>query len=125
MNTKTKTSTSKTLNKKNIASKAKATKTKAKKTTIKPKQKELFPTKICIKYDAGFSNNLYVRGEGAGLSWDKGIPCKNTGPNNWVWETSKHFITCKFKVLINDKEYEQGDDHILHVGSVMEYTPNF
>ena len=123
MNAKIKTS--KTPKKKATVAKAKSSKTKAKKTTTKAKQKETFPTKICIKYDVGFSNDLYVRGEGAGLNWDKGIPCKNIGPDEWVWETSKKFITCKFKVLINDKEYEQGKDHILHVGSIMEYTPKF
>jgi hypothetical protein len=123
--TKAKTSTA-VKAKKKVATPAKKTPTK-KTTTAKSKtaKKDTFATKICIKYDAGFPNNLYVRGEGAGLNWNKGVPCKNVGPNEWIWEVPKQFITCKFKVLINDEHYEQGRDHILHAGSLMEYTPKF
>jgi hypothetical protein len=30
-------------------------------------------TTISASFDVGFGNALYVRGEGAGLSWDKGL----------------------------------------------------
>jgi hypothetical protein len=32
------------------------------------------PTVIEARFDAGFGNGLFVRGEGAGLSWEKGEP---------------------------------------------------
>ncbi len=82
-------------------------------------------TKIIIQYDVGFSNLIYVRGKGATLSWEKGIPLKNTKDNEWIWETTTPFTTCEFKVLINDKEYEIGDNHLLSCGASIHYTPKF
>jgi hypothetical protein len=82
-------------------------------------------TRITIQYDVGFSNSIFIRGKGATLSWDKGLPLKNTKANEWVWETTIPFTTCEFKVLINDKEYEIGDNHLLTCGASIHYTPKF
>lgn len=82
-------------------------------------------TKLTIRYDAGFPNVLYLRGQGASLSWEKGIPLKNVKADQWVWETTAPFTTCEFKVLINDREYEIGDNHHLSCGAVVAYTPQF
>lgn len=82
-------------------------------------------TKVTIKYDVGFQNQLYIRGKGANLTWDKGIPLKNVKSDEWVWETDTNFSTCEFKVLLNDKQYEQGDNHYLTFGSAIVYTPRF
>lgn len=82
-------------------------------------------TRVTIKYDAGFPNQLYIRGKGANLSWDKGQPLKNTHSDEWVWESDVHFNHCEFKILINDKVYENGDNHHLNAGSTLLYTPHF
>lgn len=82
-------------------------------------------TRITVKYDVGFSNQLYIRGKGANLSWDKGQPLKNVKPDEWVWETDAHFTNCEFKILINDRVYENGDNHHLNTGSNLLYTPHF
>lgn len=82
-------------------------------------------TKVTVKYDVGFSNQLYIRGKGANLSWEKGIVLKNVKPDEWVWETDAHFSNCEFKVLINDKNFESGDNHYLIQGSTIVYTPHF
>lgn len=82
-------------------------------------------TRITIQYDVGFSNAIFLRGKGATLAWEKGIPLKNTKPNEWVWETNAPFTTCEFKVLINDKDYEIGDNHLLTCGASIHYTPKF
>lgn len=82
-------------------------------------------TRITIRYDVGFSNALYLRGNGAHLSWDKGVLLKNLGSDIWFWETSLPFTSCEFKVLINDQEYEIGDNHILSCGATVQYTPMF
>ncbi len=82
-------------------------------------------TRVTIKYDAGFPNQLYIRGKGANLSWDKGQPLKNTKPDEWVWETDAHFNHCEFKILINDRVYENGDNHHLNACSTLLYTPHF
>lgn len=82
-------------------------------------------TRITVKYDAGFSNQLYIRGQGAHLNWNKGQLLKNVKPDEWTWETEGQFTNCEFKILINDHVYENGDNHLLKVGSTIVYTPRF
>ena len=81
--------------------------------------------RVVVKYDAGFNNSLSIRGSGAGLSWDRGIPLKNVGSDEWVWEASAPFTDCEFKVLINDQQYEGGENHHLGPSSKFQYTPFF
>lgn len=82
-------------------------------------------TRVVIHYDVGFKNGLFIRGKGANLSWDKGIALVNTRPDEWVWETDQVFNSCEFKVLINDANYEQGNNHTLTCKHSLEYTPSF
>lgn len=88
----------------------------------KPKTKL---TRIVIHCDVGFNNSIFIRGNGPNLSWDKGIMLRNTRPDEWVWEINQPFKSCEFKVLINDSQYEQGDNHILTCENCIEYTPSF
>ena len=81
--------------------------------------------KIVIRYNVGFKNNLFIRGKGAGLSWEHGVQLKNVGPDEWVWETNMPFNDCEFKVLINDKQYEAVENHHVHTGNTIQYTPKF
>ncbi len=82
-------------------------------------------TRITVKYDVGYQNQLYIRGKGADLSWEKGQPLKNVKANEWTWETDAPFNQCEFKILINDQTYENGNNHTLHCGSCVIYTPHF
>jgi hypothetical protein len=83
-------------------------------------------THIIIKYDVGFGNHLYIRGHGSpNLSWDKGIALKNVKSNEWVFETNVSFTQAEFKILINDKVYEIGPNHVIKCGSSIHYTPKF
>lgn len=82
-------------------------------------------TRIIVKYDVGFTNAIYLRGEGANLSWNKGIMLKNIKADEWLWETDTPFTKCEFKVLINDRQYELGENHKLQCGTSFEYTPSF
>lgn len=82
-------------------------------------------SRIVVHYDIGYSNNLFIRGTGANLSWDKGQPLKNVKNDEWVWETDENFTNCEFKVLINDYIYETQENHILRKGQTLEYTPIF
>lgn len=82
-------------------------------------------TRITVRYNAGFKNNLFIRGKGAGLSWEHGVQLKNVGPDEWVWETHMPFNDCEFKVLINDKQYEVGENHHARGGLSFQYSPKF
>lgn len=99
---------------------------KAKKSLLKNKKASPNePARVVVKYDVGFNNTLAIRGNGAGLSWDRGAPLKNVGPDEWVWETSAPFTDCEFKVLINDQNYECGENHHLGPSAKFQYTPSF
>jgi hypothetical protein len=92
----------------------------------KTKQTKSAKTKIIAHIDCGFTNNLFIRGEGiASLSWDKGIMMKNIAPNEWEWESDRPFSTMQFKVLVNDNWYEQGDNHSVAFGQHVDFTPQF
>lgn len=84
-------------------------------------------TKVVIKFNCGFSNNLYIRGEGVtGLSWEKGTPMKCTKADEWVWETDNSFNNkAQIKVLINDKQYELGENHTIDCGKSFTFSPSF
>ena len=89
------------------------------------KTPSLVKTKIIVKYDVGYANQLTIRGEGANLSWTKGQSLKNIKSDEWVWETTGSFQKCQFKILINDQHYELGDNHLLNAGTTIQYIPRF
>jgi len=82
-------------------------------------------SRVTVRLDVGFSNNLFIRGDGPGLSWERGVPLANKGPDEWVWESASACGCCEFKVLINDQVYEMGENHHLEEGSQIQYTPQF
>jgi hypothetical protein len=82
-------------------------------------------TKIVVRYDVGFHNFLSVRGKGANLSWERGIPLKNIKADEWVWETDAAFTSGEFKILLNDHHYEIGANHSLSHGASVQYSPKF
>lgn len=94
-------------------------------TTTSQRNNKTTYTRVYVKYDAGFPNALFLRGQGANLSWDKGIMMRNIGADEWVWETDQHFSNCEFKVLLNDDQYETGNNHEIKCGGSLKYTPSF
>ncbi|MGK5595176.1 MAG: hypothetical protein ACSNEK_07460 [Parachlamydiaceae bacterium] len=82
-------------------------------------------TQLKIRYNVGYPNNLFIRGQGAGLSWEKGVPLRNISSEEWLWETNEIFPYCHYKILINDQHYEVGDNHELRCGSSTEHRPHF
>ncbi|MFA6287734.1 MAG: hypothetical protein WC661_10155 [Opitutaceae bacterium] len=83
-------------------------------------------TVITATIDIGFGNALYIRGEGAGLSWDAGAPmeCGAKG-DNWsitLPETSKPIV---YKFLINDLTWSAGPDYLAESGKKTAIKPTF
>ncbi len=54
---------------------------------------------------------LYIRGEGAGLSWSKGKAMTQVGEGEWSFRFSESFKNVPFKVLVNDLHWEDGANH--------------
>ncbi len=83
-------------------------------------------TIIVAKFDVGHGNNLYIRGEGAGLSWDSGIQMENVGRDVWVWTTNQIAEgMVAFKFLINDEVWSAGDNLSASAGETTTLTPYF
>ena len=83
-------------------------------------------TKVIVKFNCGFPNNLFIRGEDMpGLNWERGVVMKNVKADEWVWESDKPFAKGKFKVMLNDRVYETGDNHPIEYGKSATIIPKF
>jgi 3D (Asp-Asp-Asp) domain-containing protein len=112
------------------ATKAKTTKTSAAETKVPAsgKRADSVVTVIVAKYDVGFGNNLYIRGEGAGLAWDVGALMKNVENDVWVWTTNEMTEgVISFKFLINDNtdHWSTGDNLSASAGETTTLSPVF
>ena len=86
----------------------------------------LFPTtRITVKFDAGLGNHLFIRGNGPGMTWEEGIPLTNVGSDLWVFETQLDFEHFEYKILLNDREWEEGENHSAEVGKKIELATKF
>lgn len=106
-----------------------------KQTATKPRSTEgqageaLLPTEqttiIQAKTDVGFGNSLFVRGQGDGLSWDKGRPLSCIDGSAWVWSTRQAKGKVVFKILLNDQVWAKGEDVVVEAGRKIEIVPVF
>jgi outer membrane biosynthesis protein TonB len=87
--------------------------------------KKVQQTSIIARVDVGFGNHLYVRGEGAGLSWEKGTALENTSPYEWALKTTKSKSSVTFKFLINDEIWAEGENLTVAAGSASISSPTF
>lgn len=82
--------------------------------------------KVIANVDVGFGNYLYIRGNGCGLSWDRGVEMRAIDGDHWLWERE---CNCKekcfeFKVLVNDEHWSGGENFVA-IGATNEVTPRF
>lgn len=90
-----------------------------------PPAKRVVKTSIIARVDVGFGNSLYIRGEGAGLSWDKGVQLDNVSPYEWAFSTTKAKGDITFKFLINDEIWAEGDNFAVALGGTSISSPVF
>lgn len=82
-------------------------------------------TTVIAKLDVGYGNNLYIRGEGAELNWEKGILMENTGSDEWSWSTGLAAGEIAFKFLINDEIWSTGENFTVAAGDTSISSPTF
>lgn len=82
-------------------------------------------TTVVTKTDIGFGNTLFIRGQGGGLSWDKGVPLRCNSADEWVWEAPGNSEPVEFKLLINDDTWNQGDNLHAEPGQRLVCHPTF
>ncbi len=82
-------------------------------------------TTITAKIDIGFGNLLYLRGEGPGLSWDKGIVMACVSDNEWQSVIAESARPISFKFLVNDLTWNVGEDYVTQPGTKVVLEPTF
>ena len=60
-------------------------------------------TRLLVTAYIGIGNRLFIRGEGPGLSWDKGVPLQFVSIGKWRWETNDATAPVKYKLYKNDE----------------------
>lgn len=92
-------------------------------TTAKKAAKKV--TRIVATVDVGWGNMLYIRGEGAGLSWEQGIPMLCDNGTEWHWTAETDAEPISFKFLVNDEKWAAGENVTINAGDVHISSPTF
>ena len=82
-------------------------------------------TRLTVVSYIGIGNKLYLRGEGPGLSWDKGVPLQFVSIGRWRWETGDADAAVTCKVYKNDKIEAPLGTLTLAPGTEQEVTAAF
>ena len=81
-------------------------------------------TTIVAQTDVGWGNSIYLRGEGGGLSWEKGT-LMDWVDGAWSWSTTSAKSGITFKFLINDEVWSLGEDLSVASGGTSISAPQF
>src|ERR1700674_1762311 len=83
------------------------------------------PSVIQARAELGRDHALYIRGRGAGLSWQKGAPLVHVDPITWIWSHHRIKEKITFQLLLDDQIWAKGENLLLEPGRKMEVTPDF
>src|SRR5437762_679008 len=81
-------------------------------------------TTIEASIDVGFGNVLFVRGQGAGLSWNKGQPLNCVDARTWKCSIDANEKVA-FKLLLNDAVWAKGENIVAQPGEKLAVAPAF
>ena len=101
------------------------TSTPASNAPIKAVASKSVQTTISARVDVGFGNALFLRGEGPGLSWEKGLAMECVQDDLWRIALSESVRSFTFKFLINDTTWSAGPDFTAACGTSVTLTPEF
>lgn len=93
--------------------------------TVKPVASTPVVTTIAARIDIGFGNALFLRGEGPGLSWDRGIAMECVADDLWRIALAESARAYTFKFLVNDLTWSVGPDFTVACGANVTLTPEF
>ena len=60
-------------------------------------------TRLVATAYIGIGNRLFIRGDGPGLSWEKGVPLQFVSIGKWRWETADASAPISIKLYKNDQ----------------------
>lgn len=73
----------------------------------------------------GIGNKLYLRGDGPGLSWERGVPMQFLAIGKWGWTTTDAEVPVTCRVYRNDDTPMLEENIVIDPGSKSEITPKF
>jgi len=74
----------------------------------------------------GIGNRLFIRGDGPGLTWEKGVPLQFVSIGKWRWETTEAAAPITFKLYKNDTvECTALGEQLITPGHLTEVTAAF
>ena len=82
-------------------------------------------TRLLTTAYIGIGNKLFIRGDGPGLSWDKGVPMQFVSIGKWGWATHDATGRVRVKLLKNDDIAALTGDLTLEPGRHTEITALF
>jgi len=83
-------------------------------------------TRLLVTAYIGIGNKLFVRGEGPGLNWDRGVPLQFVSIGKWRWESADATAPVTLKLYKNDEhECAVVGPVILTPGQQQQVTASF
>jgi len=82
-------------------------------------------TRLLVTAYIGIGNKLYIRGDGPGLSWDKGVPMKFVSIGKWGWSSDEATGPVACKLYKNDETAALSGEVFLEPGQHVEVTALF
>jgi hypothetical protein len=83
-------------------------------------------TRLIVTAYIGIGNRLFIRGDGPGLAWDKGVPLTFVSIGKWRWETNDAVSTVTFRLFKNDAvECTALGEQRVEPGAQGEFTASF
>lgn len=73
----------------------------------------------------GIGNKLYLRGDGPGLSWERGVPMQFLAIGKWGWTTTEATAPVTCRLYRNDDTPMLEENVVIDPGTKAEITPKF
>lgn len=94
-------------------------------TTSAPAKSSDGSTRMLVTAYIGIGNKVFIRGDGPGLSREKGVPMEFVSIGKWSWATSHAIDPVTIQLFKNDDLAALGDPISLPAGHHVEVTPVF
>jgi hypothetical protein len=82
-------------------------------------------TRLLVTAYIGIGNKLFIRGDGPGLSWDKGVPMQFVSIGKWGWASHDATAPMRCKLYKNDESAALSGEVSLEPGKHVEVTALF
>ena len=82
-------------------------------------------TRLLVTAYIGIGNKLFIRGDGPGLSWDKGVPMQFVSIGKWGWASHEVATPIACKLYKNDETAALSGEVFLEPGKHVEVTALF